>query len=1342
MATNKQTTVITLRTTNLLSSTLQTSTPYTTLEGFQMNKRRLTLVFLVMFPILMGVILTPNTNPITHESIQSSFSSPESGDERMDDAFAISQDTQEGVLDPNTITQSGYQTTDEVRARTDSGNNAKQNITVDDANDWKVSKSEVQVENLKKLYAVNGTFDDEVSPWTNYTYDPSGGDQTQSAVWNTTEGYVSCVNYGEYTHYNNKDDTYTHYLDTSILWEQTVVNTPQTDNFSLSFSYRYVSGPVDIEPYDFSGDVELRMYIHTDTYYLSIAKGDERGVWYSITDYPIEITGAPSTFTVGIGIYVEYANLVLTENGDYDEDGYPDGLVNAEKIEVNLDNFEFKSRTPVAYDNVELAFDVEGTTEPISGPTGGIGTSTVTNPSLWDVNPLQIEITANDSVSFDYYVTTYFQRDINSSWTTGLSQYGVAYSIDVGQSADLELYTYVTTSSDYENLTLDIQFPKDWENTTIWDPLQNDITGLCTITTGNIHVPNGLFDRVGWWKITHQSFNYAKSIDVQIYDTGVWTSGSLFRPGNSSRTEVELGTLSETPTSGSSISIDWVMPNSTIWTTDSVSSIVSGIAQSSSHTFGGMNTSAGLWEVQVFWNNGTELAYGIDSFDLYHSASAIAQYPSIEADHGLIIANQIILTDVDNGEYLLDDGVSISANWSETTVDFSQNYAKNWWQADFDTSLLEAGEYTIVVSITRAYFSPISIQFTVVCTFETDMEITNAGEIPVDRGLNEIFTVEMNYSLWNGTGITGADIFISHLGPIGGLNWSNFNDYDNGQYSVDIICNMSGTYPISITLNKTYHYDSVDTFTLIIGETGTSLSILNGSADIVLFGENYTLVLEYLNSTSDGLSGANLQVEAITPSIGLGHSGFTPIGNGLYNITFIPNEAGTYSIVMSASLLNHETQYITFTLTSTKIPTILTSTPSETTVAINQTFTFQLRFMDESFNPIDDANISLLNPPSGLSVSDAIPAGSGYYNITLESTIIQTFDLLFRATADNYQSSSAGFTFVVTEIQTSMSFAGDISSTQIDFAKAFELILYYDVTYTGQTVQGADITILPAVSDLAIDVTEYTGYYMVTIRGNGVGSWALSIIANRTDYRLASKSFIIEVVEIDTAVEGSSPLETLLVDRAYDFTFNYIFEANSSYISGASMTPSGAAAVWVTYTELVSGQYSITLTPEELGEHSVVLTFTRVGFEPSSFRLTFTVGKVPIAIEVLQGLSGPENAESSLNVRVTEADTGDPVSGLQIFCYIINPIGDRLEEGSIALTETDTAGVYSGTIPMPVAEGEYQLEITCEGAHYIMSAEYKVNLEPVRSLTTMLWVTTMRYYPVIIVLGEIGRAHV
>jgi hypothetical protein len=1309
-----------------------------------MRARRILLTFLIIVPILMGTAIT-SINHTQYISIDDdevdTVVSPlmEKEEKTTKNIFALSQEPQEGILNPLTMIQSGYQETSPIRARTDNGKNTKQNITIDEANGWATSGAEIEVSNLRKLYAVNGTFDDEVEPWTGSTYDPSGGNQVQSAEWNSTEGYVTCINYGKFTDKPVQDDTYTHYQDTEILWEQTITNYPQTNNFSLSFRYRYVTGPVDPAPYDFSGDVEIRIYVHTDIYYISIATGDLRGVWYSITDYPIEISGAPASFTVGIGIYIEYADLVLTANGDYDDDGFPDGLANAEKIEVNLDDFEFKSQVPVPYQDVELTFNVEGYTNPISGPTGGIGISTISNPSLWTANPLEVEITSNSTVTFDYFVTTYFQRSVNSSWTTDLSKHGVSFAVDVGQTTDLETYTYVTTSSTYQNLTLSIEYPQDWENATILDPLNYNITGLCTVSAGCIYVPNSLFSRVGWWKITYQAFNYAKNISIQIQDSssGDWSEDSLFRTNNITRTQVEIGTSSIIPVAGAPVSIDWIMPNGTTWASESISNIMNGRVNSSSWQLGATNTTAGEWMVDVFWNNGTELAYGYALFNLFHQASISVSYPIIDVDYGQVISNLITFRDADTGDYLLDDSVSIVANWSDTIVTFTQNYAKNWWEADFDTALIGDGQFVVEVNASMPYFDMITTNFTVISLFETSLEILNAGLIPIENGLNEIFTVQLSYNLLNGTGVTGALPSVTHSGPPEGLSWHSFIDNNNGSYSLDIVCNISDIYEVTITLSKPFHYNASDSFTLIIGKTGTELEMLNGTSDVVLFGDSYRLVVAYRNSTGQGLLGSNLQIVAMTPTTGLSYANFTSISGGYYEIVLTPGSAGTFSIVISASILNHETQYATFTLTASGIPTILTSLPSSTTIAINQTFTLQLRFQDENFNTIDIAIISLVNPPSGLTISGATPIGNGLYNITIHALEIKTFDLLFRASANNYQSSSAGFTLVVTEIQTSLRFAGEVTLTTVAFADIYQLTVYYEQTNSLAAIQDANITVLPAdITDLEVHVTEYTGYYIISIQGHAIGSWILSIVANKTDYRVATKQFSIIVESIDTAVEGASPFEALLIGRSYAFNFSYIFESNRSYIHGATVLASGEGSDWVSYLELISGQYSVNLTPQELGDHYITLTFEKTGFKTRYYRLTFSVEKVPITIEVLQGLSGPELTPSVVLVRVTEVDTGQPASGLHVFYFIVGLNGYR--SGPIAMDEISSTGNYSVIMSMPDADEPYQLQITCEAENYILATAFSIQLQPVRDVMTILWVTTTRYYPIMLILAAIG----
>ena len=1204
-----------------------------------MQNRKLVLTFLVIIPILFGAVLTPSRYSTSSDMFGNKSDSPDmvdtmTKDSSAHDAFTIAQDTQEGILNPNNMTQRGYQTTDILRARTDSGRNAKQNITIDESNDWKVSKSEIQVENLRKLYAQNGTFNDEYSPWINSTYDPSGGDQTQFAIWNETEGYVTCINYGEYTDKPIQDDTYTYHQYTEISWTQTITNSPATNNFSLSFDYKYVSGPTDNpDPYDFTGDIGIIIRIHTlIPWFVSVATGDLRDVWYSVSDFPVDLTGLPTSFDVSIGLYVAGADILLTEGGDYDDDGFPDGLANAEKVEINLDNIEFKSRTLLPYEDVDLTFVVEGITDSITGPTGGIGTSAITNPALWAVDPLEVEITANSTVTFDYAVTTYYQRYVNSSWTTDLSEYGVSYSIDAGQSADLELYTYVTTSSEYENLTLEIEFPSDWENTTIWDPLQNDITGLCTITSGSIFVPNSLFDRVGWWKVTHQSSNYAKAVSVQVYDTGMWTSSSLFRPGNLTRTQVELGTASQTPSSGSSVNVEWIMPNGTLWSTDSISNIVSGIANSSSLSFGGMNTSAGLWEVQVFWNNGTELAYDVDTFDLYHQASASAQYPSVETDYGNVIANQIILTDTDNGEYLLDDSVSVSANWSSSTIDFAPNFAKNWWQADFDTSLLENGLFAVIVDISRPYFDPISVQFTVKSTFETSLTITDPVSGSATNDLFDAFTVQLTYELWNGTGIEGAVPSLSHTGPQNGIEWGSFIDNDDGLYSLDVISNISTTYEITITLSKPYHYNASDSFTLSINEIGTEFILVNGTADVVQYGDVYRLVVEYRNSTAHGLIDANLQVVTITPSTGLTNGSFTHITGGFYEITFTPSITGTYAIVISAELFNHETQYVTFTLTGVVIPTTLTSVPSSASISVNETFILQLQFEDEISNPIDSATIELIDLPSRFSVSSATPAGSGLYNITISSSEIGLYNLLFRATATNYQSSIVGFTASVTEVPTELISVNGTADV-VQFGDSYRLVVEYRNS-TGYSLTGANLQVASITPSTGLTNGSFMhitgGFYEVTFTPSITGTYAIVISAELINHETQYVTFTLTGVVIPTVLTALPSSVSIAVNDTFILQLQFEDES-SNPIDGATIElidlPSGISVSAV--TPVVGGLYNITIRSSEIDIYNLLFRASATNYQSSIVGFTVSITALPTEVEILN--AGTIPVESGLN---------------------------------------------------------------------------------------------------------------
>lgn len=1270
--------------------------------------RRPLVLSLIVVPLLLGLFLSSGIPSVYNyhsgktsnlvDEILESGANPEKAEGRE---FTIAQDTKSGTLNPISITHSGYQVTASQRARTDTGSNTIENITIDETYGWVAESTEIEVSNLRKLYAINGTFEDGPDPWFNSTYDSSGGDQVQYANYSAAGEYISCINYGEKKTHPVLGDSYTHYYESEISWEQSITNSPQVNNFSLSFKFRYYSGPLDPQPYDLSGDVELRIYIHTVTYYLSIGTLESRGDWYSITDYPIYLAGAPASFDVGFGVYIEYDDLVLEEDGDYDDDGQPDGLENAQKIEVHLDDIEFTSVFPVEYDDVELTFHASGYSSAITGTAGATGTSSITNPAFWDVDPLQIEITSNDTVSFDYSVTTYFLRIMNSSWTTDPMKHGVTYTISSGHSADYTLYTYVTSSGEYENITLNIEIPVDWENVTVLDPLLNDITSLCEISPGLIVADSSLFSRVGWWKIQLQGNNYAKDISIQIQDqnTLAWTEESLFRPTNVTRAQIELGTSGEVVSMGSPVNITWILPNGTVWVIDTQTTILSGQVNSSSWWFGGMNTSAGQWEVEVVWENGTEIAYGIVIFDLYHSASISAKFPSIETDHGLVISNLMHLNDSDTGEYLLDDSVTVEANWSSVIVSFSANLAKKWWEADFDTATLAGGVYTVVVNASMPYYDPVQTSFTVIITYTAELVLPSIGGL-VETELNERYVIDMKYLFSNGTGIESASVSLAYSGPSLGIVNESVMDLGGGNYSVGITGILSGDYFITITVSKSYHQTDSETFSLTVGEVSTFFSSMNGSADLVELGTSYRLVLNYTNSTGDGLSGATVQVTQLSPSTGLSTGLVIDEGEGFYSILLTPTSSASYTIVLRANITNHVTQYVTFTIIVTDIQTTLTPSSTSAFTLINQSYVLQLSYEDASYNGIAGATITLVNLPTGLSYS-VYDVGGGLYNVSLTPSVSEatSFQLSFRASFMNYETSSTSFTLSVQLIGTDLIAVNGMASGSVTVLEEHTFILSFVRTDQTLNITGAILSIETSPSTgLSYSVGELESLYYLDFATSSIGIWQITITASKTSFVQSVILLELEVLAISTSFASLNGTADV-VGFGLDYTL-YLDYSNSTgdglsaaTVQVISVNPSSGLTVGIASDE-GDGVYKIVLTPTTSSTFTINLRANITNH--ATQYLTFTLMVTDVATVLIPNSVGATiSIDMNHTLQLTyEDEESNPILGATVI--LLNaPIGISYDIQEIG------GGVYNVSLQPLVTEAtSFQLSFRASLENY------------------------------------------
>ncbi|MHA1909244.1 MAG: hypothetical protein ACW98Y_18250, partial [Candidatus Thorarchaeota archaeon] len=375
------------------------------------------------------------------------------------DGMKLAQDSASGTLNPVTIAQSGKSVSDDTFGRTDTGVNGRTNLTIDEANGWYASKADVEVFDLQRLYAFNGTFDSTSDPWTSDLYD-SQGTQTQTATYDSTNEWVVLNNTGEFNNHPVLGDYWTHYYDSELLWKQTIQNTPYTENFTLSFDFNYANGVLDPSPYELDGDMELRIYIGSGSYYLSLMTGIENiNRWYSILNFDIYYPSAPASFDIAIGFYIEYDNCVIYANVDHDDDGQPAGATAAKSLVLLLDDISLEGVNSPPFADMDIEFHAGGLSANVAGPTGGTGTATISNPSLWTTHPLQVEVSSNTSVAYSYRVTLTTHRVTNSSWEADPTKYGVLYSVLAGESISLEFYTYIGTT-EYENHTVAIDISK------------------------------------------------------------------------------------------------------------------------------------------------------------------------------------------------------------------------------------------------------------------------------------------------------------------------------------------------------------------------------------------------------------------------------------------------------------------------------------------------------------------------------------------------------------------------------------------------------------------------------------------------------------------------------------------------------------------------------------------------------------------------------------------------------------------------------------------------------------------------------------------------------------------
>jgi hypothetical protein len=578
---------------------------------------------------------------------------------------------------------------------------------------WKAEHIEVNARNIEHLYALYGSFDSGVAgtsaDWSgNATCYPDGWRarrislnqaDIQRVSYNiTSPSYVVLENEGFDT-----GSAYRHYNGTIIYWYQLIDNSLLNDEFKLNMKYLYRRGPIGE---NYQGIFELGFRILNGSsvvwkWTIDATNITEHDVWDEINSVTVDIPEGLSSFEV-------QAFLSLNTTSSYIEIPYNDPDLNnvtdnGRYLTLWMDDISLTALHEPGPSQVDLQVHFSRFGDFLLFGENGVG-SIIIDCNYSDTSFMPFSFSTNTTVSFEYLVRiSKMTRFYNSSYQKSLENIGVSFEVELGETPQLFLYTYINSYPEVGGLGFTVHYPNDWYGPDIEDPFGNNVSAQMNVGTGFVEIPIGVVSSVGWWVIRLRGPNYALSITTQIQRDEAWEEENIYRNDDRIRCSAILGYDSQVVDYISTAEIDWFLPSGAKWWSETINNLNFSTIITNGTTLGSGNATIGEWIVAISWHNASEVAYGYASFELHHRLAVFPQTPTFLLEPDEAFTAEIYIYDQDNGKPILSDA-SVVGNWSTNDVQFNPNLAKSWWEADFNTTQIGTGNFTIVVNVSIPFY--------------------------------------------------------------------------------------------------------------------------------------------------------------------------------------------------------------------------------------------------------------------------------------------------------------------------------------------------------------------------------------------------------------------------------------------------------------------------------------------------------------------------------------------------------------------------------------------------------------------------------------------------------------
>ncbi|MFX1322718.1 MAG: hypothetical protein ACFFAQ_13860 [Promethearchaeota archaeon] len=423
--------------------------------------------------------------------------------------------------------------------------------------------------------------------------------------------------------------------------------------------------------------------------------------------------------------------------------------------------------------------------------------STIFNGN-WETNPVILTVnTTSPSLKFELDTTLYGFHEVTSK-INQQNEEGISYTILNNGTIFCEFYHNFYMPSFYSEFEFIVDKPSNWKIISILDP-----TFLLTSFEGGnygddyIKVNKSHAKYPGWWKVRAILPNYILDKNTYVSKNGQWDIID-FNSGDFGKIKTQINYSNDIPAGLDQTIANLTIynPQGDIWYEETKAPESNGTVIFSQFSISSVNTTGGIYNFTLFWNNGTSLG-GLKSYFIVIHESYITLLKPDDAKEDLItggsvgdiIPLRVFVRDFENNITLSD--VVVSFNWSSGTRYMTQA-ALGIYEAVLDTGDLGTlGLYSIVIKMNKTGYTISNITLSINLGEDTILQRLDSESHII---LNANSTIKFYYYAdFDEEGIPGAYVTVNISNP----SYYTVHDLSDGYYEIEFntaFIDTPGTY--------------------------------------------------------------------------------------------------------------------------------------------------------------------------------------------------------------------------------------------------------------------------------------------------------------------------------------------------------------------------------------------------------------------------------------------------------------------------------------------------------------------------------------------------------------------